>query len=85
MTQWSESINKFFQDYIDSSTMVSNFVYQYENALNAHYFKEKEYDVRIKFTRTILKMCHTIEEDVALVYIRKSFIIFQNELFNSQW
>ncbi|XP_042980235.1 protein FAR1-RELATED SEQUENCE 5-like [Carya illinoinensis] len=82
-TQMSESMNKFFKDYVRSSTMVSDFVYQYEKALAARYFKEKEKDVRTNSLRAILKTPLKIEEEAALVYTRKSFLIFQDELFNS--
>ncbi|KAG7990901.1 hypothetical protein I3843_02G047900 [Carya illinoinensis] len=83
-TQRSESMNKFFKDYVRSSTMVSDFVHQYEKALNARYFKEKEKDVRTKLTKLVLRTCWKIEEEAAKVYIRKSFNIFQEELFNRQ-
>ncbi|XP_042941362.1 protein FAR1-RELATED SEQUENCE 5-like [Carya illinoinensis] len=83
-TQRSESMNKFFKDYVHSSTMVSDFVHQYEKALDARYFKEKEKDVRTKSTRAILKTGYKIEEEAAIVYTRKSFMKFQEELFNSQ-
>ncbi|KAF8408854.1 hypothetical protein HHK36_004923 [Tetracentron sinense] len=83
-TQRSESMNKFFKDYVRSSTMVNDFVHQYEKALDARYFKEKGKDVRTKSTRAVLKTCWTIEEEAAKVYTRKSFKIFQDELFNSQ-
>ncbi|XP_042972978.1 protein FAR1-RELATED SEQUENCE 9-like [Carya illinoinensis] len=63
--------------------MVSDFVYQYEKAIDARYFKEKEKDVRTRSTRAILKTPLKIEEEAAMVYTRKSFIIFQDELFNS--
>ncbi|KAG2711514.1 hypothetical protein I3760_04G080100 [Carya illinoinensis] len=69
-TQRSESMNKFFKDYVCLSTMVNDFVHQYEKALDARYFKEKEKNVRTKSTRAIMKT--------------KSFMIFQDELFNSQ-
>ncbi|XP_042983254.1 protein FAR1-RELATED SEQUENCE 5-like [Carya illinoinensis] len=82
-TQRSESMNKFFKDYIRSSTMVGDFVYQYEKAIDARYFKEKENDVRTRSTRAILKTPLKIEEEVAMVYTRKSFMNFQDELFNS--
>ncbi|KAF5469479.1 hypothetical protein F2P56_013547 [Juglans regia] len=82
--QRSESMNTFFKDYVRSITMVSDFVHQYEKAIDARYFKEKEKDVRTKSTRAILKTCHKIEEEAAMVYTRKSFMIFQDELFNSQ-
>ncbi|KAG2690939.1 hypothetical protein I3760_09G214000 [Carya illinoinensis] len=82
-TQRSESINKFFKDYVRSSTMVSDFVYQYEKVLDARYFKEKEKDVRTNSSQAILKTPLKIEEEAALIYTRKSFLIFQDELFNS--
>ncbi|XP_041011363.1 protein FAR1-RELATED SEQUENCE 5-like [Juglans microcarpa x Juglans regia] len=47
-TQRSESMNKFCKDYVRSSTMVSDFVHQYDKALNAHYLSEKEKDVKTK-------------------------------------
>ncbi|KAG6662611.1 hypothetical protein CIPAW_03G254300 [Carya illinoinensis] len=76
-------MNKFFKDYVRSSTMVSDFVHQYEVAIDARYFKEKEKDVRTKSTRAILKTPLKIEEEAALIYTRKSFMIFQDELFDS--
>ncbi|XP_042988834.1 protein FAR1-RELATED SEQUENCE 5-like [Carya illinoinensis] len=83
-TQRSESMNKFFKDYVRSSTMVSDFVHQYEKALSARYFKEKEKDVRTKSSNPILRTCWKIEEETVKVYTRKSFNIFQEELFNCQ-
>ncbi|XP_042948974.1 protein FAR1-RELATED SEQUENCE 5-like [Carya illinoinensis] len=83
-TQRSESMNKFFKDYVRSSTMVSDFVHQYEKILDARYFKEKEKDVQTKSTRAVMKTLWKIESDAASVYTRKSFMIFQDELFNSQ-
>ncbi|XP_018841252.2 protein FAR1-RELATED SEQUENCE 5-like [Juglans regia] len=82
-TQRSESMNKFFKDYVRSSTLVSDFVHQYEKAIDARYFKEKEKDVRTKSTRAIMKTPFKIEEEAATIYTRKSFMIFQDELFNS--
>ncbi|KAG7973808.1 hypothetical protein I3843_06G015600 [Carya illinoinensis] len=69
-TQRSESMNKFFKDYVRSITMVSILFISTRKDLDARYFKEKEKD--------------TIEEEAASVYTRKSFEIFQDELFNSQ-
>ncbi|XP_059457607.1 protein FAR1-RELATED SEQUENCE 5-like [Corylus avellana] len=83
-TQRSESINKFFKDYVRSSTMVRDFVHQYEKALDARYLEEKEKDVKTKTSRPILKTCYKMEVQAANVYTRKSFLMFQEELFNSQ-
>ncbi|KAF5477373.1 hypothetical protein F2P56_004021 [Juglans regia] len=66
-----------------AGTMVSDFVHQYEKAIDARYFKEKEKDVRTKSTRAIMRTPFKIEEEAAIVYTRKSFTIFQDELFNS--
>lgn len=41
-TQRSENINQFFKYFVRPNTMVSNFVYQYEKALNTRYLKEKK-------------------------------------------
>ncbi|KAG7996493.1 hypothetical protein I3843_01G162700 [Carya illinoinensis] len=69
-TQRSESMNKFFKNY---------------KVLDARYFKEKEKDVQTKSTQAVMKTLWKIEADAASVYTRKSFMIFQDELFNSQW
>jgi len=75
-TQRSESMNKFFKDYVRSSTMVRDFVHQYDKALNARYLKEKEKDVKTKTSRPILKTCYKMEAEAAKVYRRKSFFMF---------
>ncbi|KAG7979664.1 hypothetical protein I3843_05G142800 [Carya illinoinensis] len=61
ITQRSESMNKFCKDYVRSTTMISEFVHQYEKVLNARYLKA-----------------------LANLYTKKSFLIFQEELFSSQ-
>ena len=70
-TQWSESMNKFFKDFVCSSTMVSEFVHHYKNALDAHYRKEKEKDMKIKTSQPILKTYYRMEAEAGQVYIRK--------------
>ena len=76
-------MNKFFKDYIRLSTTISDFVYQYELALNEHYLKEKEQDVKKKNSLPILKTCYKLEAEAAKVYTRKMFVKFQEELFCS--
>ncbi|CDP08742.1 unnamed protein product [Coffea canephora] len=58
-TQRSESMNKFFKDYLNSSTAMSKFVTQYDRAIKARYDKEKEKNFNTKNTKPILKtlMC----------------------------
>ena len=83
-TQRSESMNKFFKDYVRSSIAISDFVYRYELALNSRYLKEKEQNVKTKNSVPILKTCYKIEVEVAKVYTRKIFMKFQEELFCSK-
>ena len=79
-----KGVNKFFKDYVHSSTTISDFVYQYEQALNARYLKEKEQDVKTKNSVPILKTCYKMEVEAAKVYTRKMFMKFQEELFCSK-
>ena len=67
-----------------SSTTISDFVYQYELALNARYLKEKEQEVKTKNSMPILKTCYKLEAKVAKIYTRKIFMKFQEELFCSK-
>ena len=83
-TQRSESMNKFFKDYVRSSTTISDFVYQYDQALNVHYLKEKKQDVKTKNSVPILKTCYKMEAEATKVYTRKMFMKFQEELFCSK-
>ena len=77
-------MNKFFKDYVHLSTTISDFVYQYELALNAHYLKEKEQDVKKKKSVPILKTCYKPKAEAAKVYTKKMFMKFQEELFCSK-
>ena len=83
-TKRSESMNKLFKDYVRSSTMISDFVYQYEQALNACYLKEKKQDGMTKNSEPILKTCYKMEEEAVKVYVRNMFMKFQEELFYSK-
>ncbi|XP_042974843.1 protein FAR1-RELATED SEQUENCE 5-like [Carya illinoinensis] len=64
--------------------MVSKFFYQYDKALNTRYLSEKEKDVKTKTLKPIMRTSYNIEEEASKIYTRKSFLIFQDELFNSQ-
>lgn len=83
-TKRSESMHRFFKDFVPSCTFVSDFVHQYEKALDERYQSEKERDVETRTAKAILKTCYKIEAEAAKVYSRKSFLLFQEELFSSQ-
>ncbi|XP_031097135.1 protein FAR1-RELATED SEQUENCE 5-like [Ipomoea triloba] len=83
-TQRSESMNKYFKDYINANTPISKFVVQYDKALDARYNKEREKTFKTLNSKPILKTLYLMEEEASKVYTRKMFRMFQDELIHSQ-
>ncbi|KAM3382455.1 hypothetical protein P3S68_008029 [Capsicum galapagoense] len=83
-TQRSESMNKYFKDYLNSSTPMSVFVKQYDKAVDARYDKVREKDYKTKHSKAILKTVYPMEDEAAKTYTRKIFQKFQEELIQSQ-
>ncbi|CAJ2645475.1 unnamed protein product [Trifolium pratense] len=83
-TQRSESMNKFFKDFLNSSTQLNKFVKQYDKALDARYNKEREKNVKTRNSKPQLRTLYPMEEDASKIYTRKVFRKFQDELVGSQ-
>ncbi|KAL6527188.1 hypothetical protein OROGR_016278 [Orobanche gracilis] len=83
-TQRSESMNKFFKDFLNSSTPLSKFVTQYDKALDARYNKEREKIFKTMNSKPILRTLYPMEKEVSISYTRKLFRKFQDELVGSQ-
>ncbi|XVF37402.1 hypothetical protein REPUB_Repub20aG0004800 [Reevesia pubescens] len=83
-TQRSESMNMYFNDYVNSSTSMSKFVIQYEKALDARCNKEREKTFKTMNSKPILKTYYPMEKEVSKVYTRKMFRKFQEKLVHSQ-
>ncbi|XP_050916425.1 protein FAR1-RELATED SEQUENCE 5-like [Lathyrus oleraceus] len=83
-TQRSESMNKYFKDFLNSSTSLSQFVTQYEKALDARYNKEREKTFKTRNSKPLLRTIYPMEEETSKIYTRKMFRIFQDELVGSQ-
>ncbi|KAG5616259.1 hypothetical protein H5410_016083, partial [Solanum commersonii] len=83
-TQRSESTNKYFKDYLNSSTPMSVFVTQYDKVVDARYDKVREKDYKTKYSKAILKTLYPMEDEAAKIYTRKIFQKFQEELIQSQ-
>ncbi|KAI5446098.1 hypothetical protein KIW84_014081 [Lathyrus oleraceus] len=83
-TQRSESMNKYFKDFLNSSTSLSQFVTQYEKALDARYNKEREKTFKTRNSKPLLRTLYPMEEETSKIYTRKKFRIFQDELVDSQ-
>nr|KYP55294.1 Protein FAR1-RELATED SEQUENCE 5 [Cajanus cajan] len=80
ITQRSDSINSYFDGYINASTTLQLFVTQYEKALESRHEKEVKADYDTINTTPVLKTPSPMEKQTAGVYTRRLFIKFQEEL-----
>ncbi|KAK1362024.1 hypothetical protein POM88_046498 [Heracleum sosnowskyi] len=79
----SESINAFFDGYVNSNTMLSDFVIQYDKALASRRKKEEDEDfVTIDSCPTLLTG-HPIEQQAGKYYTRNIYELFKKEWQNS--
>ncbi|XP_077215679.1 protein FAR1-RELATED SEQUENCE 5-like [Tasmannia lanceolata] len=79
----SESINSFFDGFVNQSTTLQEFVVQYDKALVDRRRKEAEEDFRSKASHAICLSKNTLEEDAAKRYTRAMFDKFQVEFKGS--
>lgn len=82
--QASETINSFFDGYVEASASFEEFINQYERAMTNRCEKELEEDIRTMHTKPILKTRFPIEKQAADTYTRIMFLRFQEEVFESQ-
>lgn len=82
-TQRSESINAFFDGYVNATTPLNDFVKQYDNALTARRKAEKDEDFRTLNSKPVYVSDLAIEIQAGESYTRKIFSIFQNEFTSS--
>lgn len=80
ITQCSDSMNSYFDGYVNASTTLQQFVKQYEKALESRYEKEVKADYDTMNTAPILKTPSPMEKQAAGAYTTKLFIKFQEEL-----
>mgnify|MGYP005796050961 FL=1 len=79
-TQRSESMNAFFDGYVNAKTTLKHFVSQYENALRDKVEKENIADFN-SFNSTIPCITHfDIEKQFQSIYTNSKFKEFQEEL-----
>ena len=80
ITQRSDSMNSYFDGYVNASTTLQLFVKQYEKALESRYEKEVKADYDTINTNPFLKTPSPMEKQAAELYTRKLFMKFQEEL-----
>ncbi|XP_077251851.1 protein FAR1-RELATED SEQUENCE 5-like [Tasmannia lanceolata] len=79
----SESMNAFFDGFVNQNTTLQEFVEQYDNALKDQRDKESEADFKSKTSSAVLKTRSTLESQAAKVYTSIIFNIFQAKFKDS--
>ncbi|KAH9795178.1 protein FAR1-RELATED SEQUENCE [Citrus sinensis] len=82
ITQRSESMNAFFDGYVNSKTTLKQFVEKYEKAMESKIEKEWQVDARSFSQRLPCRTSFTMEKQVEEVYTIFKFQKFQQELVN---
>ncbi|XP_030529324.1 protein FAR1-RELATED SEQUENCE 5-like isoform X2 [Rhodamnia argentea] len=81
--QGSDSINSYFDGYINASTSIQVLIRQYEKAIAGRHEKEIKSDYETLHTAPVLKTPSPMEKQAANVYTRKIFKKFQEELIET--
>ena len=80
VTQRSDSINSYFDGYINTSTNAQVLIKQYEKAVASRYEKEVKEDYDTLNIAPALRTPSPMEKQAAHLYTRKIFMKFQEEL-----
>ncbi|XP_023734200.1 protein FAR1-RELATED SEQUENCE 5-like [Lactuca sativa] len=75
----SESIHSFFDGFVNSKTMLNEFVLQYDKAVDSRRAAEEDEDFKTMNSSPILSSVHPIEAKVGHFYTRKMFEVFKKE------
>lgn len=84
-TQRSESMNAFFDGYVNSKTTLKQFVEQYSNALKNKAQKEVEEDARCSSHQLPRVTSYAMEKQIRDVYTISKFQEFQQELVGKMY
>ncbi|KAL0011685.1 hypothetical protein SO802_006793 [Lithocarpus litseifolius] len=82
-TQRSESINAFFDSFVNSRTTLKDFVVKFSKAVDSRYKKERKEDFDSRHKTPSLVIGSKIEHQAASIYTRTIFSKFQKELVSS--
>lgn len=80
ITQRSDSMNSYFDGYVNASTNLNQFFKLYEKALESRNEKEVKADYDTMNTAPVLRTPSPMEKQASELYTRKLFIRFQEEL-----
>ncbi|XP_077252699.1 protein FAR1-RELATED SEQUENCE 5-like [Tasmannia lanceolata] len=82
-SQRSESMNAFFDGYVNSKTSLHEFLDACDRALVQRRKTEAEEDFKSKYSKASMKTNSPLEEEAGIFYTRNMFNIFQDELRDS--
>ncbi|KAK4348029.1 hypothetical protein RND71_034368 [Anisodus tanguticus] len=80
ITHSSDSMNSYFDGYVNASTTLQQFIKLYEKAVESRYEKEVKADYDTMQIAPVLKTPSPMEKQAAGIYTRKLFMKFQEEL-----
>ncbi|KAK4440656.1 protein FAR1-RELATED SEQUENCE 5 [Sesamum alatum] len=83
ITQRSDSMNSYFDGYVNASTNLNQFFKLYEKALESRHEKEVKADFDTMNTSAVLKTPSPMEKQASDFYTRKIFMRFQEELVST--
>ncbi|GJW97933.1 FAR1-related sequence 5-like protein [Tanacetum coccineum] len=75
----SESIHSFYDGFVNSKTMLNEFVIQFDKAVDTRRAAEEDEDFKTTNSRPILSSIHPIEAKAGECYTKKIFELFQKE------
>ena len=75
----SESIQSFFDEFVNSKTMLNEFVVQYDKAVASRRAVEEDEDFKTMNSKALLSSVHLIEAKAGACYTNKIFEIFKKE------
>ncbi|XP_023739809.1 protein FAR1-RELATED SEQUENCE 7-like [Lactuca sativa] len=75
----SESIQSFFDGFVNSKTMLNEFVVQYDKAVHSRRAAEEDEDFKTMNSKPVLFSVHPIEAKAGECYTRKMFEAFKKE------
>ncbi|KAL4572765.1 hypothetical protein LXL04_019548 [Taraxacum kok-saghyz] len=83
ITQRSDTMNSYFDGYINASTTLNQFIKLYEKALESRNEKEVKADYDTMNSRPLLRTPSPMEKQASELYTRKIFMRFQEELIGT--
>ncbi|GKA62376.1 FAR1-related sequence 5-like protein [Tanacetum coccineum] len=75
----SESIHSFYDGFVNSKTMLNEFVIQFDKAVDTRRAAEEDEDFKTMNSRPVLSSIHPIEAKAGECYTKNIFELFQKE------